>query len=229
MAEQSRKIIDDARRIAEQRQPEEVRANREAAQPLVDELARAGFEIAELGDLPLERTRRRKQYRTIVPILVRWLQRMDNTDVRLAIVLALAVPEARPDAVQPLIDAFEAEDCNDRRGFHVKSQIAYALSVVADDTAFKDIVRLIRDERHGQCRQNLVWALGNVKNPEAKQVLLEVLQSRDALIAPHALRPLGRLRVTESRQAILSFLSHSDPWVRHEARRALAKIDKTSG
>lgn len=210
------------RGAVELRHPARTRANRKAAAPVVQELREAGFDVETVGELPLKY----HHYREAVPILVRWLPLVADPSVKEAIARGLTVRFARPTATPALIEAFDGYDELERRDFYAKWAIGNALSVVADDSVFDDIVRLARDRRHGRARQMLAFALGNMKNPQAVDVLLELIN--DADVATFTLRPLGKLRAERARGNIEGFLRHSDPWVRKEAKRALEKIDKAS-
>jgi HEAT repeat protein len=112
----------------------------------------------------------------------------------------------------------------DPSGTALKWAIGNALSVVADDHVFNEIVGLIKDKSHGRAREMLAVALGNMKDPRAVDVLVRLLADEE--VAGHALIALGKLRATQSRPQVEAFLSHQKSWVRQEAKRALSKIDK---
>ena len=67
-------------------------------------------------------------------------------------------------------------------------------------------------------------ALGNMKDPRAVDVLIELLEDEE--VAGHALLALGKLKSSKAKPYIEPFLGHPKAWVRKEAKRALAKIDK---
>ena len=128
---------------------------------------------------------------------------------------------AKPIAARPLIREFlKAPDSEE---FGLKWAIGNALSVVADDSVFDDIVALVKDKRHGRAREMLAVALANMKNPKAVDVLIELLDDEE--IAGHALSALRKLAPPEAREAIEPFVNHPKTWVRNEAKRALKKID----
>jgi HEAT repeat protein len=72
----------------------------------------------------------------------------------------------------------------------------------------------------------LAVALGNMRDPRAVDVLVELLDDEE--IAGHALMALGKLKARAAMPAIRRFLEHPKPWFRKEAERALAKIQKAS-
>ena len=188
-----------------------------AAAPVLRDLAQAGVHVDRISaDQLIE-----QDYKTAIPILLRWLPRVDNLRIKEAIVRSLSVPWAKPTAAPALVDAFrQAPD--DPPG--LKWAIGNALSIVADDSVFQDIVALVRDKRHGPGREMVVEALANMRNPQAVDVLCELLADEE--VAAHAVVALGKLKAARARPQIEPFLNHSEGWVRKEAKRALAKIDR---
>jgi HEAT repeat protein len=188
-----------------------------AAAPVLRDLAQAGVHVDRISaDQLIE-----QDYKAAIPILLRWLPRVDNLRIKEAIVRSLSVPWAKPVAVPALVDAFRQAPDNPPG---LKDAIGNALSIVADDSVFQDIVALARDKRHGQARVMVVEALANMRDPQAVDVLCELLADEE--VAAHAVVALGKLKAARARPQIEPFLNHSEGWVRKEAKRALAKIDK---
>src|SRR5262249_28304909 len=134
---------------------------------------------------------------------------------------ALSDRWAKPIAAPALIEEFiRADDSSSGR---LRWTIANALEVVADDSVFDDIVRLLRDKKCGKARQMLALALGNMKRRDAVLVLTELLQ--DDEVAGHAIIALGKLKAKEARSAVEPFLHRGKAWVCKEARRAIKKMD----
>ncbi len=192
--------------------------NRRDSTPVLADLAKAGFEIGRISDL----YNKKYNYKTAIPILLRWLPQIENMDVKEDIVRALSVTWAKPVAAPILIDEFRKKQ--NESGTGIKWAIANALSIVADDRAFADIVDLAQDPQHGTARQMLAVSLGNMKDPRAQDVLINLLD--DDEVAGHAIIGLGKLKSKKAHQAIERFLHHPKTWVRNEAKKALAKIDK---
>ena len=194
-----------------------VRRYREAAAPILSDLASVGFDVGSIAEL----ARSKVNYRQAVPVLLRWLPNVDYRPLKYDILGALCVRFARPKAAPVLVDEFQrAPD------WRLKWAIGSALSHVASDDVFDAIVQLVRDKRHGRGREMLAVALGNMKNPKAVAVLVELLD--DDEVAGHALMALGKLRAKTARGEIERFLGHPKAWVRKEAKRALAKIDRAA-
>ena len=195
------------------------REYQEAAAPMLWELAEAGFPVDSL-DVFINTA---IDYKRVVPILMHWLSRMDDRWVKESIVRSLTTRWARPAAAPLLIDEYRRTQDE-----HLKWAIGNALSVVADDSAFDDLVELVRDKSHGRAREMLAVAIANMKNPSAVDVLIELLDDEE--IAGHALSAIRKLgkRAIKARPHIDRFLSHPKAWVRKEAQRAIAKMGKPS-
>jgi len=188
---------------------------RESA-PVLRDLAAAGFPVATIAGLrhqPLD-------YRRAIPILLRWLPLVQRSAVKEDIVRNLSVKWAKPFAAQPLIDEFLAADDRDETG--LKWAIGNALSVVADDGVFDQLVALARDRRHHSARQMVVVALGKMRDARSVDVLIELLD--DDEVAGHALMALRKLKAARARPHVERFLHHPKTWVRAEAKKALAKM-----
>lgn len=86
-------------RQRERQQTENLDNYRRAAEPVVRELVASGFKVQSVGELRQSGA----EYPTAVPILVRWLPRIENEQVKEDIVRTLSVPWAAPDAGPALI------------------------------------------------------------------------------------------------------------------------------
>jgi HEAT repeat protein len=187
----------------------------------VDELAEVGLAVESPWDL----VNSRRSYRAAIPVLLDWLERADaevppreRAKFREALVRGLAVKEARGVAAPVLLREFRRADAS----FDYRWAVGNALEVVADDAVFDDVVELARDPSFGRDRQMVVLALARMKNPQAVEVLTELLD--DDAVAGHAVIALGRLKAAQARPAIERFLEHPQPWVRKEAKKALGKL-----
>jgi hypothetical protein len=208
-----------ARRDAEERERERtVRINRADAAPVLDDLQKAGFDVEAIAELHERPT----NYRDAIPILLRWLPRVENAAVKEDIVRALTVRWAKPDAAAILVEEFRrVEDGSEDLG--LRWAIGNALAEVADDSVLDDLADITTDERWGRSREMVALALGNMTDPRAADVLRALLRDDD--VAGHAVVALGNLRAREARAEIERFLAHPKAWVRKEAQRALRKLD----
>jgi HEAT repeat protein len=183
--------------------------------PLIEELHALGYDVATPEDLP--RTGRR--YRDAVPLLLEWLPRLDDIAARESAVRALSVQWARPDAIGPLLREFELSDAETYRW-----AVGNALSVVADDSAFDDLARIVRDRKYSKAREMVAVALGNMKKrrDEARRVLTELLVDEE--LVQHALLGLETLGDPASLPAVERLLTHDDRWIRACAKKAAGEL-----
>jgi HEAT repeat protein len=161
-------------------------------------------------------------FKKCIPILLKWLPRIEDVGVKEYIVRSLSVPSAKAIAAQPLIVEFRNTPNTANSG--LKWVIGNALSIVATDAVFKQLLDLIGDKANGKSREMLVLALGNMENAAAVDKLIEMLNDEE--IAGHALKALGKLRAPKALAWVRPFVNHPKAWIRNEAKRALIKIDK---
>jgi hypothetical protein len=203
-------------------QYEQERGMIEEDQMAVEALRTVGVEVRGVWDL----VNTKEPYPEAIGVLLDLLQQVQNIRIKEGVARALAVPEARPVAARPLIKEFLDFPSKTKKQQHTKWAIGYALSVVADDSVFEDVLVLLNDPRHAWTRSGVVGALCNMKahRDRAIEALLGFLQDED--LGVQAVIALGNLRVRKARPRIEPFLKHSDSWVRQQTKRALAKIDK---
>lgn len=196
-----------------------VEVNARDSLPVLADLEKAGYKLNWISDLYQQEA----PYTDAIPILLSWLPRIDNKDIKETIVRALSVPWTPPSAAALLIEEFKrVQDSTDIR---LRWAIGNALSVIADDNAFTGVAALAQDKQYGRTREMVALALGNMKDPRAVDVLIGLLD--DDEVAGYALIALGKLRAKKARDKIETFLTHPKAWVRKEAQRALKKIDRT--
>ena len=202
---------------ADSRRQQVVEQNARAAAPVVLDLQAAGLSFGSIGEMRRSGTR----YVVAIPVLLKWLPAVENHDVKESIVRALSVPWARPVAAAPLIAEFRKAPGPESG---LKWAIGNALSVVADDSVFDDLAALVRDRRHGKAREMLAVAIGNMRDPRAVDLAIELLG--DDEVAGHALMAIGKLGARKARPVVEPFLNHPKAWIRAKARRVLARLDR---
>ena len=187
------------------------------AAPVLADLAAAGFPVESVADL----FNLKINYKRAIPVLLSWLPKVSDPAVKEDIIRAVSVEWARPAAARLLIREFDKpENATDAS---LLWAIGNALAVVADDSVFNEIVRLITDRRLGKAREMLALALGNMKDPRASQILVDLLQDEE--VAGHAVMALGNVKAKHARPAVERLLTHPKEWVRKEARKALARME----
>lgn len=196
---------------------EAVKLDRQAAEPVLRDLAASGFKVQSLDQLRQAGI----EFQAAIPILVRWLPKISNEQVKESLVRTLSVPWAKPEAVQPLIAEFQRTDVP--QSDELRWAIANGLAVTADDAVLDQLVALVTDRKYGRAREMLALALGNCRDPRAVEVLIALLAEEQ--LAGHAVMALGKLRSGIARSRIQDLLRHPKAWVRTEARKALAAID----
>jgi HEAT repeat protein len=194
-----------------------IEQNRQAAAPIVADLVAAGFYVHSIADLHHQRL----NYRRAIPILLKWLPRVENADVKESIIRALSVKWSPPEVGRIVIEEY-------RKGVPADTSwrwaIGNALTVLAGNQLFEDIVELARDGRYGNARQRVVESLANMTNPRSVDILIELLD--DAVVRMPAVRALGKLgaRARAALPRIEDLLNHPEAWVRKEALSALKRI-----
>jgi HEAT repeat protein len=165
------------------------------------------------------------------PILVEWLPRVSDRDVKETIARSLTgVRTARAEAALALVIEFRNSPATDELG--AKWAYANALATLADEKIADDLVELVRDRRHGRARQMLCGALKRTKDPRMPQVLIEAIDDDD--VAGHAisaLRSLGptssvpHLRQAQPKLEAVVVRPTASEFAKRQARSALASID----
>jgi HEAT repeat protein len=184
-------------------------------------LKRDGIEVSSVFDL----VNAKDAYPKAIPVLMKCLGEVQEPWIKEGIVRALTVKEARGIAEDTLLDEFQKIQPDEPPPKQMlKWATGNALSVVGTDKSFGRLAALVRDKRHGKAREMLAVTLGNMKNPAAVDVLIELLD--DDEVAGHALMALGKLKAQKARSHIEGFLNHPKAWVRKEASKALVKLDR---
>jgi hypothetical protein len=190
---------------------------------LVLELRAAGVAVSDPWDLVNSTV----QYGGAVPLLVDWLQHVDErfsneerSSATELLVRALTVPEAAPLATPTLLELFRTVE--DGSGMGLRWVVGNALSVVADDSFFDEIAELIRRREYGKARQMLVLGLARSKDPRVVPLLVEMLGDDD--VAAHSVIALGKLRSAGVRRPVEALLQHSSALVRREAKKTLRRL-----
>ncbi|MCP3880719.1 MAG: hypothetical protein GY701_20350, partial [Sulfitobacter sp.] len=147
------------------------------------------------ADSPWDLVNRRTSYRSAVPVLVEWLDRVDE-DVPVAdrqkfregLIRSLGVREARGGAVpKALVREFRRPEFD----WTTRWAVANSLSVVADDSVFDDLVALARDRSYGRAREMLMPALARADKARAADVLIGMLDDDDLI--GHVIGALGQV------------------------------------
>lgn len=199
-----------------------VETNIKESAPLIGELREMGYDICTVADL----FNLKLEYSSAIPVLVEWLPRMENLDVKTDIIRALAAVAQSDLNLAPIfIEEFRKLPPEvDTEGSGIRWALANGIKVAATNTEYEDIVQLLEDRSNGYSRQMLTLSLANMKDPRVADELLNLLD--DDLVCGHAVMALGKIKVEKARSAIEPFLNHEKAWIRGEAIKAIQRIDR---
>ncbi len=195
-----------------------IEKNKLDSQSVINDLEKIGIHVELISDL----YNKSVNYKNAIPILLKWLPLIDNLDVKESIVRSLSVPWAKHIAARPLVQEYQKYD-NKTYG-SLKWAIANALSVVADDSVFIEIKEFLFDEENGDSRQMLAVTVGNMKKPEAEDLLIELI--KNDIVVGHAIIGLRKIKSKKALPYIKRFENHPITWVRNEAKKAISIIEK---
>jgi hypothetical protein len=210
----------DGQQRDRERQEENRRRYREAAVGVLAELAEAGFPVEKVGQLP----KLGVAYPDAVPVLVRWMERVEYRPLWEDIVRALAVPWAGAAAPALLAEFRAGDPAQDPPDTSPRWVVGLALGAIADPSLADELIDLAADPRWGSARGEIVQQLPRTGDVRAGALLVRLLD--DPTVSVDAIAGLGNLADAATRPALEPFLSHSDSWVRNEAKKAVRKIDR---
>jgi HEAT repeats len=213
------------------------------AGPLLDELRSLGYGIDTLDDL----RHIGRPWKTALPILLCWLPKIEDPDVKENIVRCLSVRWVGSEATAELIEEFRryapidpvhAQDLS-----HLSSAafikyigtikphdasaslawaIGNALSIVSIRGYEKQIIELCRNPKFGTARQMVVLGLGRAHDEEAEETAVQLLNDEDVRL--HAIIALGKMKSKRALSALELLLTDKQSSIRKEARKAITKI-----
>jgi hypothetical protein len=194
---------------------EQIRKNFAAAKPVIDQLVEVGYEIETLADL----RHQGKPWKSALPVLLRWLPKVDSPDIKDEIVRCLSVPWLGNTGTALLIEEFrKAAPSNEMLAW----TIGNALSIV-DVKGFEgQIIELCRNRETGMARQMLVLGLARFNSAEAQQAALELLE--DESVKLHAVIALGKMKSRRALPVLERLLADKRSIIRREARKAIKNI-----
>src|SRR5713226_2501596 len=186
---------------------------------VVEALRYAGVTIRSIDDL----VNTKEPYPKAIPVLLELLPTVRDSGIKEGVVRALTVKEAKGKAEQALIREFRSispDAAADLQG--LKWAIGNALTIVATDAVFNELVELATNKMHGRAREMVVMALGNMKNPKAGEVLVGLLS--DEQVAGHAIMPILKFKYRAALPQLEALRKHPNPWVRKKAEKAIIKL-----
>ena len=170
------------RKFVELQSAEDMELRREEKQlaraqaPLLRDLNAAGAHLESVWNL----VNTRRKYPTLIPVLLKHLDRKYPGKIREGIARALAVPGAVIGWNQ-LLRNFVAEPVLDERGHanQVKWALHLAIAAAADSSVVGDLVGLAADRRHGEHRSFFIDGLSRINDLRARAALEELKADPD--------------------------------------------------
>jgi len=184
-----------------------------AARPVMDELAKIGYPVTWITNIS-----QYGKYEKAIPILLEWLQKSENFDVRAATAVALCVAWLPKSAAGVILTQFLAEKEDNR----LKFTLGDCLGQLASPAIADSLIEIVLDKRHGKSRTMIVNRLGKIKGQKTVDALLSLLKDND--LPGQAIVALGALKDKRTAPFIEPFLRHSQPWIRREAAKALKRM-----
>lgn len=181
---------------------------------------RAGLDIKSVFDL----VNSKASYPQAIPVLLECLPGIRDKWIKEGVVRALSVKEARGNADAALVHEFKSIPPDDREHQSLKWAIGNALSTVATDKVANDLYELAQDKAHGKAREMVVVALGNLRDPGAVEVLMNLLDDEE--VCGHAIIAVTKLKAPQAVPKIQYLTKHPKPWVRKEAGKAISKLTR---
>jgi HEAT repeat protein len=198
------------------------------AEPLLAALENAGIDTVDFGIFgPSSFTT--FDFERAAPILVDWLPRVDDPQLKLVIVSSLAGQKAaRGEGARRLVGDFRRPEYHDKAA--LRWAIGDTLATIAGPGDADGIIDLLRDRSGGRARQMLCDALVRTRDPRRVDVLIDLIADDD--VAGHAISALRRIgrgvipapeRVRPMLQAVLVRPAATD-YAKRQARTALKKL-----
>jgi hypothetical protein len=238
--EKIKKIREELRKDPERRRVYE--RNIAISKPMIDELVGIGYEIENLDDLKYAG----KDWRSAIPILLRWLPLIDDLHTKQTIVRLLSVPWSGSDATAKLIEDFkmyapilprtpnlwigkQMRTLTDEEKAKAPAQslawaIGNALSIVDVKGFEEQLIELCENQSYGMARQMIVWSLNRVCHPDAEEAAVDLLDDEDVRL--HAIIALGKMKSRRALPKLQMLLVDKAAGISRESRKAIAKITR---
>jgi|SRR5579885_17307 hypothetical protein len=212
-------VIQKARELV-LRDPEKrqlIEKNFADAKPIIEELAGLGYHIETLADL----RHQGKSWKPALPILLRWLPKTDNPDVKDELVRCLSVPWLGNSGTAALIEEFRKAALSNAM---LAWTIGNALSIVDVKGFENQIIELSRNPAYGMARQMLVLGSSRFDSIEAEDTALQLLH--DESVKLHAVIALGKMKSRRALPELERLSTDKNSAIRKEARKAITSITR---
>jgi hypothetical protein len=158
-------------------------------EPLLIALDAAGIDPIDFGQFG-KASFTTFDFERAAPILVEWLPRVDDPDVKEAMVRSLAGQRsARGGGARRLIAEYWRPEYAEESS--LRWAIGNTIATLAGPGDADDIVRILRDRSGGRPRQMFCDAISRTRDPRRVDVLIELIGDDD--VAGHAILALRRM------------------------------------
>jgi hypothetical protein len=140
---------------------------RRAEAPLVEDLARLGFEVKSVWFLK----NNNPEFRKAIPVLLDHLRRPYPDVIRSGIAQTLAVRATRKIGWRILVEEFRNTGYDHKE---VKDSLGAALSGAADNSVMEELIGLAKDRSLGTSRIMLLRGIRRSRLPQASQAIAEL-------------------------------------------------------
>jgi len=140
---------------------------RQAEAPLVEDLARLGFDVKSVWFLK----NNDREFRKAIPVLLDHLRRPYPDIIRAGIAQRLAVRATRKMGWSILVEEFRNTGYDHQ---HVKDSLGAALAGAADSSVMGELIDLAKDKNLGPSRIMLLRGIRRSRLPEASQAIAEL-------------------------------------------------------
>jgi hypothetical protein len=188
--------------------------------PLLKELNDNGFDISDFNELTLNV----HKYKDALPILLKWIPRINNPDVAETIVRAVSVPWAKKRAVPTLIEKLETE--RESGNDSLTWALGNALYAVSDKSYAEELLNIIKDPIYKSARQMIILKIGMMHIKTAEDILISIIDDEE--VRGHTIAALGYIGSIKAKPYITEYLDHPNKWIQKEAKNALERINKAN-
>lgn len=182
---------------------------------LLREIREKGIEINSIDDL----ININKEYKDILPILIKYLSEYDDQNDKEWLVRCLGV-KGFTEATETLIREFYKASNNSE----LKWAIGNTMSLILDKNSINPMLKIVQEKEHGVSREMFVIALGKLKDKKVIPVLLKLINDPD--VTGHVIMALSNFNDLNLVNHIKPFKNHKKTWIKKEAEKAIKKIDK---
>lgn len=202
-------------------------ANRELeSERIVQRLALEGLRVGCVYDLLREVE---GSYAYVIPALLELLPTIRHDRLKEGIIRALTDPAAATKEVgDALLREFELIPGDTHSSKNVKWAVGNAMSVIAQDSHFDQMVRIIQDRPLGWVRRKFPLGLARTvrRRTEAIELLRQWLEDPD--LVRSCILGLGVLRATEALPDVRRYVNDKHPQVAAAARKVAKMMERRS-